>query len=730
MELLDYENIKKTCRLCLKPDGIKLPIFGEVGMQRNVVHKINICFAMVVYETDPLSKLICHRCLYKLEQSYEFRCDVFSAFQQLKKAMNQKRSDPVIDKYLSIVEDEVIVIGGKETCHPDKKHGSESMDNPVQSYGGCITLSGHWPGDQNEQMEIVKHTPFDETHAVDVHDVAPDVKARNSSSEGDNIFRHGENEITCISSELNNQACSDNRIEADKQEVVQNGLVGPQNTLKTLAQPQPDGKSGKRQKHDGLMKTRAAPLAGNLDFQWCNFCQKYLKTKKIFRQHNAIVHNMVRSPTYKCKCKRKFHSLLEMLTHQQTHLKVKISVTEDMLLKCNLCDKKFADNSILKLHLTTHSEKFNKKSSFKSYTDKLDIIKQFKIGQKEKSITNLTTSPPELFVCDHCRQIFETASSLSLHLNSKCCFILCDCVSGENSSKNNRVNQIKEIMQSTVENVSLDNTEMSSKVSYNMDSPLDNTASATSLETSTVHSSTHPSDNTVTEINEKALTDHNNSLCASQVNQCTLCAKVYSSKKLLKKHQKIHIAAEATDLSCTFCNRKFVNRAGLISHLHTHSGDESYHCKYCTKIYSNKQVFLSHKCLNNKVYPFCDVQLSQYAIEYTPQPHRNNEGYVNLLHENDLRKAKQINAPSGSLGQSEETETDYAHCAQFPNRNKNYNRNNNRKRLKKNTSEHSRASNISRNENCMKCPFCHHLVNPESMYRHIYENHPDSNNIT
>jgi hypothetical protein len=36
------------CRLCLLDDGIKLPIFEGEGLQRQVAHKIETCFPILV----------------------------------------------------------------------------------------------------------------------------------------------------------------------------------------------------------------------------------------------------------------------------------------------------------------------------------------------------------------------------------------------------------------------------------------------------------------------------------------------------------------------------------------------------------------------------------------------------------------------------------------------------------------------------------------------------------
>jgi len=46
------------CRLCLHDDGIKLPIFEGEGVQRQVAHKIQACFPILVIPTYGFLKYI------------------------------------------------------------------------------------------------------------------------------------------------------------------------------------------------------------------------------------------------------------------------------------------------------------------------------------------------------------------------------------------------------------------------------------------------------------------------------------------------------------------------------------------------------------------------------------------------------------------------------------------------------------------------------------------------
>ncbi|KAJ9583984.1 hypothetical protein L9F63_021676, partial [Diploptera punctata] len=61
------------CRLCASYDAIKMEIFGEEGRERNLVDKIQTCLPFQVSESDKLPKSLCYRCMYNLENFYDFR---------------------------------------------------------------------------------------------------------------------------------------------------------------------------------------------------------------------------------------------------------------------------------------------------------------------------------------------------------------------------------------------------------------------------------------------------------------------------------------------------------------------------------------------------------------------------------------------------------------------------------------------------------------------------------
>nr|CAD7265398.1 unnamed protein product [Timema shepardi] len=69
----DTESYMQLCRLCASYQAIKMEIYGKEGTGRNLVEKIEICLPFKVCQDDHLPKSLCYRCMYLLENFYDFR---------------------------------------------------------------------------------------------------------------------------------------------------------------------------------------------------------------------------------------------------------------------------------------------------------------------------------------------------------------------------------------------------------------------------------------------------------------------------------------------------------------------------------------------------------------------------------------------------------------------------------------------------------------------------------
>ncbi|BES98542.1 ZnF_C2H2 [Nesidiocoris tenuis] len=85
---VDYRQL---CRLCASYDDNKLDIFSDIGRARNLIGKITSCLDFEVSKDDPFPKGLCFRCVYNLENFYDFRRGCYDARAKLEKAIRQAK---------------------------------------------------------------------------------------------------------------------------------------------------------------------------------------------------------------------------------------------------------------------------------------------------------------------------------------------------------------------------------------------------------------------------------------------------------------------------------------------------------------------------------------------------------------------------------------------------------------------------------------------------------------
>ncbi|XP_045457880.1 zinc finger protein 883-like [Melitaea cinxia] len=101
----------------------------------------------------------------------------------------------------------------------------------------------------------------------------------------------------------------------------------------------------------------------------------------------------------------------------------------------------------------------------------------------------------------------------------------------------------------------------------------------------------HPFDN-VTYLNQHVITVHKK----LKLFKCTLCSKVFSAKKTLKIHTRLHTGERPYE--CNVCDSKFTCLKNLKCHRKKHeenneSGDE-FVCKFCQSVFDRRGLYLKH----------------------------------------------------------------------------------------------------------------------------------------
>jgi uncharacterized Zn-finger protein len=75
--------------------------------------------------------------------------------------------------------------------------------------------------------------------------------------------------------------------------------------------------------------------------------------------------------------------------------------------------------------------------------------------------------------------------------------------------------------------------------------------------------------------------------------KCSICGKVLSSKKNMKKHYKLH--SEERNYVCKICNKSYKRSDHLKRHMITHDPDPKYfECDYCLKRFNLKYHLTAH----------------------------------------------------------------------------------------------------------------------------------------
>ncbi|XP_076666709.1 uncharacterized protein LOC143368177 isoform X1 [Andrena cerasifolii] len=81
------ERYQELCRLCASYDAVKMDIFGQEGKNRQLVDKIQACLPFKIAENDRLPKCLCYRCMYNLENFYDFRTACVNAVALLERCL-------------------------------------------------------------------------------------------------------------------------------------------------------------------------------------------------------------------------------------------------------------------------------------------------------------------------------------------------------------------------------------------------------------------------------------------------------------------------------------------------------------------------------------------------------------------------------------------------------------------------------------------------------------------
>ncbi|KOC70194.1 Zinc finger protein Xfin [Habropoda laboriosa] len=157
------ERYQELCRLCASYDAVKMDIFGQEGKNRQLVDKIQACLPFKIAEDDRLPKCLCYRCMYNLENFYDFRTACVNAVALLERCLPPSELNGDVTTTLTYYNDSEL-FKAKESIPvliPEAP-----IVNPNAALGTPPRLNSDGEAD-HETEEIVDNSGTDEATIVD-----------------------------------------------------------------------------------------------------------------------------------------------------------------------------------------------------------------------------------------------------------------------------------------------------------------------------------------------------------------------------------------------------------------------------------------------------------------------------------------------------------------------------------------------------------------------------------
>ena len=101
---------------------------------------------------------------------------------------------------------------------------------------------------------------------------------------------------------------------------------------------------------------------------------------------------------------------------------------------------------------------------------------------------------------------------------------------------------------------------------------------------------------------------------------CSHCGKEYKRRWRWRRCEAIH-AGGPLRYRCTFCEKSFHEKMGLIRHMRSHTGEAPYQCTECGNRFKTEQNFKQHVVIHTGETPFECLRCNQKFKFYST---RNN----------------------------------------------------------------------------------------------------------
>ena len=334
----------------------------------------------------------------------------------------------------------------------------------------------------------------------------------------------------------------------------------------------------------------------------CKFCNLKYSSKPVLRLHIARKHTESKLTTKCHLCTKTFSDHTGLKYHMS-------SIHQGNRFKCDKCEKDFASKLIRLRHVRSIHDgiRYPCKLCDKIFKSDSQMIHHKKAAHGDKEL---------VFECDACEKSFKDRNSVKRHKASKhegktykC--VLCPAVYANRSNvlhhtKLKHTGGAKEHNCSLCDKTCKDATTLKEHIAHihhHMKYPCEICKKEFSTQRiATKHAKEKHSDYYKSKCNlcnkefkDSTSVSRHKKNChtdATSEYECTLCDRVYKSRKALFEH--ISVSHEGNKKECKFCNKAFGSLSGLIYHQQKFHEGVTYDCKNCNSIFSSKNGLKYH----------------------------------------------------------------------------------------------------------------------------------------